>query len=199
MKRNLKLTKPSILTETVVGAAVGAALAAPFAFGASLMVAAVGAGIGALIAGASYPRADEEKKIRLAEVQVAIEKDRKACIKLQELLDSLNRTSSSTTSAGATPGAMVRDVSDALKRASLFADPSVLPRDITQLVKSSLDRHRGSTVLEIRSILENLKCPDEAEIKRLVPESLAKGETLDWRTRASVLEDSFDSVEMEWF
>ena len=199
MKRNLKLTKPSILTETVVGAAVGAALAAPFAFGASLMVAAVGAGIGALIAGASYPRADEEKKIRLPEVQVAIEKDRKACIKLQELLDSLNRTSSSTTSAGATPGAMVRDVSDALKRASLFADPSVLPRDITQLVKSSLDRHRGSTVLEIRSILENLKCPDEAEIKRLVPESLAKGETLDWRTRASVLEDSFDSVEMEWF
>ena len=199
MKRNLKLTKPSILTEIVVGAAVGAALAAPFAFGASLMVAAVGAGIGALIAGASYPRADEEKKIRLAEVQVAIEKDRKACIKLQELLDSLNRTSSSTTSAGATPGAMVRDVSDALKRASLFADPSVLPRDITQLVKSSLDRHRGSTVLEIRSILENLKCPDEAEIKRLVPESLAKGETLDWRTRASVLEDSFDSVEMEWF
>ena len=97
---------------------------------------------------------------------------------------------------------MVRDVSDALKRASLFADPSVLPRDITQLVKSSLDRHRGSTspiVAEIRSILENLKCPDEAEIKRLVPERLAKGETLDWRTRASVLEDSFDSVEMEWF
>ena len=66
----------------MVGAAVGAALAAPFAFGASLMVGAVGAGIGALIAGASYPRADEEKKIRLAEVQVAIEKDRKACIKL---------------------------------------------------------------------------------------------------------------------
>ena len=200
MKRNLKLTKPSILTETVVGAAVGAALAAPFAFGASLMVAAVGAGIGALIAGASYPSADEEKKIRLAEVQVAIEKDRKACIKLQELLDSLNRTSSSTTSAGATPGAMVRDVSDALKRASLFADPSVLPRDITQLVKSSLDRHRGSTspvVAEIRGILDNLKCPDEAEIKRLVPESLAKGGTLDWRTRARVLDDSFDSVEME--
>ena len=202
MKRNLKLTKPSILTETVVGAAVGTALAAPFTFGASLMVAAVGAGIGALIASASYPSADEEKKIRLAEVQVAIEKDRKACIKLQELLDSLKRTSSSTTSAGATPGAMVRDVSDALKRASLFADPSVLPRDITQLVKSSLDRHRGSTspiVAEIRGILVNLKCPDEAEIKCLVPESLAKGGTLDWQTRARVLEDSFDSVEMEWF
>ena len=167
----------------MVGAAVGAALAAPFAFGASLIVAAVGAGIGALVAGASHPSADEEKKIRLAEVQVAIEKDRKACIKLQELLDSLNRTSSSTTSAGATPGAIVRDVSDALKRASLFADSSVLPRDITQLVKSSLDRHRGSTspvVGEIRGILDNLKCPHEAEIKLLLPESLAKGGTLDW-------------------
>ena len=164
----------------MVGAAVGAALAAPFAFGASLMVAAVGAGIGALIAGASYPRADEEKKIRLPEVQVAIEKDRKACIKLQELLDSLNRTSSSTTSAGATPSAKVRYVSDALERlASRFADPSVLPSDITQLVKSSLDRHRGSTsptVAEIRGILDKLECPDEAEIKRLVPED----EILDW-------------------
>ena len=77
---------------------------------------------------------------------MAIEKDRKACIRLQELLDSLNRTFSSATSAGATPSAMVRYVSDALERlASRFADPSVLPSDIAQLVKSSLDRHRGST------------------------------------------------------
>ena len=67
-------------------------------------------------------------------------------------------------------------------------------------MKSSLDSHRGSTsptVAEIRGILDNLKCPGEAEIKLLVPESLTKGETLDWRTRARVLEDSFDSVEME--
>ena len=160
------------------GATVGSAIAAPFTFGASLMVTAAGAGIGALIA--SYLGPEEEKRFRLSEVQVAIEKDRRACIRLQELLDSLNRTFSSTTSAGTTPSGMVRYVSDALGRlAWRFAHPSDLPRDITQLVKSSLDRHRGSTspiVAEIRDILDNLECPDEAEIKRLVPESLAESE-----------------------
>ena len=197
MERKLELAKRSITTETVIGAAVGgavgsaavvvtsvgaaavgAAIAAPFTFGASLMLPAAGAGIGALIA--SYRGTEEQKKFRLSEVQVAIEKDRKACIRLQELLDSLNRTFSSATSAGATPSAMVRYVSDALERlASRFADPSVLPSDIAQLVKSSLDRHRGSTsptVAEIRGILDKLECPDEAEIKRLVPED----EILDW-------------------
>ena len=217
MERKLKLAELMITTDTVVraavggaavgaaalgatavgAAAVGAAIAAPFTFGASLMVTAAGAGIGALIA--SYRGTEEQKKFGLSEVQVAIEKDRKACIRLQELLDSLNRTFSSATSAGATPSAMVRYVSDALERlASRFADPSVLPSDITQLVKSSLDRHRGSTsptVAEIRGILDKLECPDEAEIKRLVPED----EILDWYTRALVVEDSFDSVEMEWF
>ena len=189
MKRNLQLTEPSIFTETVVGAvvggavgsaavfvtsvgaaAVGAALAAPFTLGASLMLPVAGAGIGALIA--SYRGTEVQKKFGLSEVQVAIEKDRKACIRLQKLLDSLNRTFSSATSAGATPSAMVRYVSDALEhRTSRSADPSVLPRDITQLVKSSLDRHRGSTspiVEEIREILNNLECPDETEIQRLV-------------------------------
>ena len=192
MERKLEVAKRSITTETVIGAAVGgavgsaavvvtsvgAAIAAPFTFGASLMLPAAGAGIGALIA--SYRGTEEQKKFRLSEVQVAIEKDRKACIRLQELLDSLNRTFSSATSAGATPSAKVRYVSDALERlASRFADPSVLPSDITQLVKSSLDRHRGSTsptVAKIGGILDKLKCPDEAEIKRLVPED----EILDW-------------------
>lgn len=174
---------------------VSSALAAPFTFGASLLTGvALAAGFDALIR--SYFRAEEEKKFRLSEVQVAIEKDRKVCIRLQELLDSLNRTFSSTTSAGATSGAMVRNVSDSLKRTSSFADPSDLPRDITQLVKSSLDRLPGSTspiVEEIRGILNKLKCPNEAEIKRLVPKRLAKGETLDWQTIARVLEDSFDN------
>ena len=187
LEKDLKLAKPRITAETVIGAAVGgaavggaavsAAVVAPFTFGASLMVTAAGAGISALIG--SYLGAEKQKKIRLSEVQVAIEKDRKACIRLQELLDSLNRTFSSTTSAGATPGAMVRNLSDALERTWRFADPSVLPSDITQLVKSSLDRHRGSTspiVEEIRGILDKLECPDEAEIKRLVPED----EILDW-------------------
>lgn len=203
LERNLRLTKPSIDTRTAFGVAMGAALTASFTFGASLMVAAAGAGIGALIgAGASYLSAEEEKRIRLAEVQVAIEKDRKACIRLQELLDSLNRTFSSTTSAGAIPGAMVQNVSDALKRASRFADPSVLPRDITQLVKSSLDRHRGSKspiVAEIRSVLDNLKCPDDAEIERLVFHFRPNSPTpLDLWTKARVLED-FDSAETRWF
>ena len=161
----------AVAVTSVGAAAVGAAIAAPFTFGASLMLTAAGAGIGAWIA--SYRGTEEQKKFRLSEVQVAIEKDRKACIRLQKLLDSLNKTFSSATSAGATPSAKVRNVSDALQRlASRCADPSVLPSDITQLVKSSLDRHRESTsptVAEIGGILDKLKCPDEAEIKRLVP------------------------------
>ena len=172
------MTRTGTVGAVMGGATYGAAIAAPFTFGASLMVTAAGAGIGALIA--SYLGAEEEKKFRLSEVQVAIEKDRKACVRLQELLGSLNGTFSSTTSAGATPGAMVRYVSGAFEHlASRFADPSVLPRDITQLVKSSLDRHHLSTspiAAEIRDILDNLKCPDEAEIKYLVPED----EILDW-------------------
>ena len=198
LEKDLKLAKLRITAETVIGAAVGgaavggaavsAAIVAPFTFGASLMVTAAGAGISALIG--SYLGAEKQKKIRLSEVQVAIEKDRKACIRLQELFDSLNRTFSSTTSAGATPGAMVRNLSDALERTWRFADPSVLPWDITQLV----DRHRGSTspiVAEIRGILDNLECPDEAEIKRLVPED----ETLDWQRMRRLLQDYFHSVE----
>ena len=160
-----------------VGSVVGAAIAAPFTLGASLFAAA-GAGA-AIAAGASYLSSDGEKTLRLAEV--AIDNDRRACADLQRQLDYLRRTFTSSsaisTSAGAIVGTMVRSaVSDALTRASRFADSSVLPRDITQLVKSSLDRHRGSTssiVAEIRGILDNLKCPDEAEIKRLVPKSLA--------------------------
>ena len=198
LKRNLKLAKTSrMATRTAVGAAVGTALSAFFTFGASLMVAAVGGGIGALIGASSpYLSPEEEKKLRLPEVQVAIEKDRVACMRLQGLLDSLNRIFSSTSSAGATPSNIVKNVS--------FADPSVLPRDVTQLVKSSLDRHDGSTspiVAEIRSVLDNLKCPDETddvEIERLVPESLAESEKLDLWTKARVVKD-FDTAETECF
>ena len=58
-----------------------------------------------------------------------------------------------------------------IRNVSRFADASVLPWDITQLVKSSLDRHHGSTspiVEELREILNNPECPDETEIQRLV-------------------------------
>ena len=144
----------SIMTWTMIGAVVGAALGAPF----------IGAGIGAMIgAGKSHLSVEEEETLRLAEVQVAIEKDRTACAELQGQLNSLKRTFTSYF--------MARNVANALTRASRFADPSVLPSDITQLVKSSLDRHHRSTspiAQEIRGILSNLKCPFETEIQRLV-------------------------------
>ena len=132
----------------VMGA--GAVLAAPFTFGASLVAVAAVGGIGALIG------AEVEKRLRLPNVQLAIDRDRAACTELQRQLISLNRTFTSTASAGA----LIRNV-------SRFANASVLPLDITQLVKSSLDRHHGSTspiVEELREILNNLKCPDETEI-----------------------------------
>ena len=136
----------------VMGA--GAVLAAPFTFGASLVAAAAVGGIGALIG------AEVEKRLRLPNVQLAIDRDRAACTELQRQLISLNRTFTSTASAGA----LIRNV-------SRFANASVLPLDISQLVESSLDRHNGSTspiVQEIRGILNNLKCPGESEIQRLV-------------------------------
>ena len=156
-----------LATGTAVGAVVGGILAAPFTLGTSLAATVAGAGIGAaLVAGNSYLSAEEERRFRLAEVQGAIESDRRACAELQERLDSLKRTFTSATSAGATTGAMVRNVADAFTRASRFDDSSVLPGDITQFVKSS------PNAAEIRSILNNLKCQDETEIQRLVWESL---------------------------
>ena len=142
----------------VMGAGAVAVLAAPFTFGASLVAAAAVGGIGAAIGG------QVEKTFRLPMVQRAIDRDRTACRELQRKLISLNRTFTSTTSADA----LIRNV-------SRFACASVLPLDISQLVESSLDRHNGSTspiVQEIRRILNNLKCPDEKEIQRLVWESL---------------------------
>ena len=174
--RNLMLRIPSFMvTRTAAVAVLGAVFAAPFTFGTSLAVTA-GAGIGAsFAAGKLNLSAAEERTLRLAEVQVAINSDRRACAELQGKLDSLNRTFTSTSSAGATPGAMVGNVADAFTRASRFADFSVLPSDITQLVKSSLDHHHASTspiVEEIRGILNDLKCPNETEIQLLVYESL---------------------------
>ena len=168
LERNLMLRTPAgMVTGAAVGAAVGAVmggiLAAPFTFGTSLGITAAGAGLGAMFgAGNSNLRAEEERRFRLTEVQEAINSDRTACKELREQLDSLKRTFTSTTSAGATTGALVRNVADAFTRALPFADSSVLPRDITQLVKSSPNAE------EIRSILNNLKCPDETEIQGLV-------------------------------
>ena len=171
LARNLMLrTSAGMVTRAAVGAVVGGILAAPFTFGTSLGITAAGVGLGAaggglnavFGAGKSNLSAEEERRFRLAEVQGTINSDRRACEELQEQLDSLKRTFTSTTSAGATTGALVSNVADAFTRASRFADSSVLLRDITQLVKSSPNAE------EIRSILNNLKCPDETEIQRLV-------------------------------
>ena len=142
-------------TGTIVGGVMGAGavLATPLTFGASLVAAAAMAGIGALMG------TEVDRRLRLPSLQLAIDIDRRHCRELQRQLISLNRTVTSTTSADA----LIRKVSH-------FADASVLPRDITQLVKSSLDRHRSTApiVEEIRGILNNLKCPEETEIQRLV-------------------------------
>ena len=164
LARNLMLRRPAgIVTGAAVGAVVGGILAAPFTLGTSLVITAAGAGLGAVSgAGNSNLSAEEERRFRLAEVQETINSDRRACEELREQLDFLKRTFTSTTSAGATTGAMIINVADAFTRASRFADSSVLPRDITQLVNSSPNAGK------ISSILSNLKCPDETEIQRLV-------------------------------
>ena len=190
LARNL-LRKPDVSFAAKVGFALGV-LAAPFTSGASLMGAAAEGGSGAAIgAGMSYLSAEDEEKLGLARVQAAIDEDLVACARLKVQLDIIDKTFTSSTeifaSAGATVGAMVRtEVFVAVQRASRFADCSVLPRDITQLVTTSLDRHRGSTsaiVDEISGILSNLKCPDETEIQRLVPESLIDWWKICWKLK----------------
>ncbi|XP_067021841.1 uncharacterized protein [Acropora muricata] len=80
-----------------------------------------------------------------------------------------------TTSAVATAGAVARSAALAGTRAAHFAGSAIsaalIPLDITLLVKSSLELHRGSTssaVEEIRQRINDLKCPDVGEIKGLV-------------------------------
>ena len=80
-----------------------------------------------------------------------------------------------TTSAVATAGAVARSAALAGTRAAHVAgsviSAALIPLDITLLVKSSLELHRGSTssaVAEIRQRINDLKCPDVEEIKGLV-------------------------------
>ncbi|XP_067021834.1 uncharacterized protein [Acropora muricata] len=79
------------------------------------------------------------------------------------------------TSAVATAGAIARGAAPAGTRVEHIAGSvigaALIPLDITVLVKSSLELHRGSTssaVEEIRQIINDLKCPDVEEIKGLV-------------------------------
>ena len=86
-------------------------------------------------------------------------------------------TSTATISAStaATAGAVARSAAIAGTRAAHVAgsviSAALLPLDITLLVKSSLELHRGSTsaaVQDIRQILDKLECPDKREIQGLV-------------------------------
>ena len=189
LARNLPslLRRPGIVSRvTGASAALGAvgALAAPFTLGISLLVAAAGAGVGAAIGfGASYLSAEAEEKLKLGMVQGAIDMDRSAYADLQRRLDFLNETFTSSTKISTSDEAPTvgAAVSDVLTRATRFADSSVLPRNITQLVKSSLDRNNGSTspiVQEIIGILNNLNCPDETKIPFLVERFIAEAKFL---------------------
>lgn len=78
-------------------------------------------------------------------------------------------------SAVATAGAVARSAALAGTRVAHVAgsviSAALLPLDITLLVRSSLELHRGSTsaaVEDIRRILNELECPDEEEIQGLV-------------------------------
>ena len=78
-------------------------------------------------------------------------------------------------SAAATAGAVTRSALLAGTRAAHVAgsviSAALLPLDITLLVRSSLELHRGSTsaaVQDIRRILGELECPDKGEIQGLV-------------------------------
>ena len=80
-----------------------------------------------------------------------------------------------TTSAAATAGGFARSAAlagpPAARVAGFVISAALIPLDITLLVKSSLELHRGSTssaVEEIRQIINDLKCPDVEEIKGLV-------------------------------
>ena len=85
------------------------------------------------------------------------------------------RAATISASAAATAGAVARSAAIAGMRAAQVAgsviSAALLPLDITLLVKSSLELHRGSTsaaVQDIRRILDELECPDKGEIQGLV-------------------------------
>ncbi|XP_068688144.1 apolipoprotein L3-like [Montipora foliosa] len=80
-----------------------------------------------------------------------------------------------TTSAVATAGAVARTAAFAGTRVAHVAgsviSAALIPLDVTLLVRSSLELHRGSTssaVEDIRQRLSDLKCPDKEEIQGLV-------------------------------
>ena len=229
---------------TITGASMGTVggilsvaglITAPFTFGAGIIVSLVGAGIGGTGGLAMSGSKVVEKileKLRLKDVQLAIEEDHTACVELQQQLDSLkdfisqlaeflkplpddallelegngfqflrgrifsNVIGSSTkervdigykffravsaaapltTSAIATARAVARTAAMAGTRVAHVVGSVIsaafIPLDVTLLVRSSLELHRGSTssaVEDIRQRLSDLRCPDVEEIQGLV-------------------------------
>ncbi|XP_029206508.2 apolipoprotein L3-like [Acropora muricata] len=237
--RNVNISTITGASMGTLGGALSIAglIAAPFTFGAGLIVSLVGAGIGGaggLVMSGSKVVEIILEKLGLKDVQAAIKEDHDACTKLQQQLDCLEdfisklaqflkplhddaillrelegtgfdflreriisddigssteervdigakffRTVTAaatiTTSAVATAGAVARSAALAGTRAAHVAgsviSAALIPLDITLLVKSSLELHRGSTssaVEEIRQKINDLKCPDVEEIKGLV-------------------------------
>ena len=88
---------------------------------------------------------------------------------------SVFRAATISASAAATAGAVARSAAIAETRAAHGAgsviSAALLPLDITLLVRSSLELHRGSTsavVQDIWRILGELECPDKGKIQGLV-------------------------------
>ena len=216
--RNVNITTISGASLGTIGGILSIAglIAAPFTFGAGIIVSLIGAGIGGaggLVMSGSKVAEIILTKLGLKDVQLAIDEDRDACTNLQQQLDALEsfiseleceflhrlspkdyttsaeekveigarffRTLSSaatvSASAFATTGAVARSVALAGTRVAHIAgsviSAALLPLDLTLLVRSSLELHRGSTskaVEDIRKILDELECPEKNEIEMLV-------------------------------
>ncbi|CAH3183253.1 unnamed protein product [Porites evermanni] len=186
----------NIIGKLIIGILrVAGLIAAPFTIGAGIVVSIEGAGIGGaggmVMSGSKVVEIIFEK-LGLKEVQAAIEDDREACSELQKQLDSLENFISSLAEFLKPlhdDAVFLRELegsgfeflsqrmsyeeigSSTEERVEFGASTAVLPLDITLLVKSSLELHRGSTsaaVQDIWRILDELECPNKGEIEGLV-------------------------------
>ncbi|CAH3119427.1 unnamed protein product, partial [Porites lobata] len=186
----------NIIGKLIIGILrVAGLIAAPFTFGAAIVVSIVGAGIGGaggLVVSGSKVVEIILEKLGLKEVQAVIEDDREACSELQKQLDSWENFISSLAEflkplhddavllrelEGSGFECLSQRISyeeisaSTEERVEFGASAALLPLDITLLVKSSLELHRGSTsaaVQDIRRILGKRECPDKGEIQGLV-------------------------------